>query len=119
MAEWACAACTYLNADGMVSCEMCGSQRPQETQSQAQQVIPGVVENYFPKTDAELLIEKNANAKDTSDFKEVDLTGDDLGDVSALGGIMTHLDEVRRLLEKDRYIYYQPVSEVSGQFLAM
>ena len=111
MAEWACAACTYLNADGMVNCEMCGSQ--------AQQVIPGVVENYFPKTDAELLIEKNANAKDPSDFKEGDSTRDDLDDVSALGGIITHLDEVRRLLEKDRYIFYQPVSEVSGQFLAM
>lgn len=107
MAEWACVACTFLNADAMGNCEMCGGLKPSASQDTN---LPIVLENYLAPAQEELAAAQN---DPNADFKESEPTEEEVKAAAAMAGITTLLDGVRRLLEKDRYIYYQPVSEVS------
>jgi hypothetical protein len=76
---------------------MCTAPRPSQPAGNNNQ-LPLVYDDYFPG-------QKDGEAEG----EDKDAKGDD--QVSGLGGLKRHFEEVRQLLLHDHYIYYQPVCE--------
>jgi hypothetical protein len=77
---------------------MCTAPRPSQPTGDANPLPTGVYNDYFPG---------NKDGEAGLDDNEAKLADE----VSGLGGLKRHFEEVRQLLLHDHYIYYQPVCE--------